>query len=164
MNGSIWDRDISGMGLDPADFRGKVVLLVNTATKCGLTPQLAKLQALQERWRFAGFTVLGIPSKDFGNQEFDDIEETKGFCSASYGVTFPLSAISGVKSDRNPLHEHLAGTDLPQPRWNFHKFVIGRDGVPVAGFDCEVEPDSEDLMLSISLALSEDDPGEGDDR
>ena len=160
MSGSIWDEDIGGMGLDPADFRGKVVLIVNTATRCGLTPQLSKLQALQDRWRFAGFTVLGIPSKDFGNQEFDHIDETKAFCLANHGVSFPLSSISGVKHDRNPLHEYLAGTDLPQPRWNFHKFVIGRDGSPIAGFDCEIEPDDEQLMLSISMALSEDPPEE----
>lgn len=158
MNGSIWDVDISGMGLDPADFRGKVVLLVNTATKCGLTPQLTKLQELQDRWRFAGFTVLGVPSQDFGNQEFDDISDTVDFCSSRYGVTFPLAGISGVKSNPNPLHAYLASTDLPQPRWNFHKFVIGRDGLPVAGFDCEVEPDDEALMLSISTALSDDYP------
>jgi glutathione peroxidase len=158
MSGSIWDVGIEGMGLDPEDFRGKVVLIVNTASKCGLTPQLAKLQEMQDRWRFAGFTVLGVPSADFGNQEFDDISDTRDFCSSNYGVTFPLSAISGVKSDPNPLHAYLAATDLPQPRWNFHKFVIGRDGLPVAGFDCEVEPDAEPLMLSISMALSEDYP------
>jgi len=156
MSRGIWDRDLSSMGLDADDFRNKVVLIVNTATKCGLTPQLTKLQALQDRWRHAGFTVLGIPSKDYANQEFDRIEETRSFCEANHGVTFPLSNISGVKEPRNPLHAYLATTDLPQPRWNFHKFVIGRDGMPVAGFDCEVEPDDESIMLSISQALSED--------
>lgn len=158
MSESIWDRDLGGMGLDPDDFRGKVVLLVNTASRCGLTPQLDKLQALQDRWRFAGFTVLGVPSGDFGNQEYDRIEETREFCLANHGVTFPLSLISHVKSDPNPLHGYLSGTDLPQPRWNFHKFIIGRDGLPIAGFDCEVEPDDEQLMLVISTALSEDYP------
>lgn len=162
MTMGIWDRDLTGMGLRSEDFAGKVVLLVNTATQCGLTPQLSKLQALQERWRHAGFTVLGIPSKDFGNQEFDDMGETRAFCEANHGVTFPLSHLSGVKHDRNPLHEYLAGTDLPQPRWNFHKFVIGRDGQPIDGFDCEVEPDDDGLMLSISMALSEDVPGDDD--
>lgn len=154
----IWEQDLSDMGLDSAEFKGKVVLLVNTASKCGLTPQLEGLEALQQRWRFAGFTVLAVPSKDFGNQEFDDHQTVCQFYRSNFNTTFPISRLANIKSDPNPLHAYLRAYHQHMPSWNFHKHVIGRDGQPVASFASTVTPNDELLMLCISTALAEDPP------
>lgn len=154
----IWDLDLSGMGLDADKFKGQVVLLVNTASRCGFTPQLEVLESLQQRWRFAGFTVLAIPSKDFGDQEFDDHQTVCQFYTSNFHTTFPISLLAGIKDDTNPLHAYLLAHGQPAPTWNFHKYVIGRDGRPMASFASAVSPDDVELMLAIAMALAEDPP------
>lgn len=139
-------------------YRGKVMLLVNTASKCGFTPQYAGLQALHERFAARGFSVIGFPCNQFGAQEPGDADEIASFCSSNYGVTFPLSAridVNGPKAD--PLFAYLSsaapgilGTEAI--KWNFTKFLINRDGNIVARFAPATKP--EDLAEEIEKLLA----------
>ena len=155
-NHGIWDQDLSAMGLDSNFFKGKVVLLVNTASHCGYTPQLAELQSLQQRWQFADFTVLAIPSTDFGGQEFTAHDDVCEFYQTQYQATFPIAFTTSVPG--NPLHEYIAARGFNMPAWNFHKYVIDRSGQPRDSLRSDISPNSEMLMLSISKLLAEDPP------
>ena len=138
---------------------GKVLLIVNTASKCGATPQYAGLEALHKRFAARGFAVLGFPSNDFGEQEPGDNREIKEFCTANYNVTFPLFAKSSVKPgpEQNPVFAALTGKGSPFPGevgWNFAKFLVGRDGKLLKRFDTSVEPDDSDLLKALESALA----------
>jgi glutathione peroxidase len=147
---------IDGKPLPPVATKGKVVLLVNTASFCGFTPQYEGLQKLQTTLGPKGFTVLGVPSGDFGGQEYEKAGEIKEFCESKFGITFPMTEKSVVKGPNAiPLYR-WAKVSLPtenEPKWNFHKILIGKDGKPIAGFSSKVEPTSPELKAAIEKAL-----------
>lgn len=152
-------KNIDGKEVDLAAYRGKVVLVVNVASECGLTPQYAGLQKLHEKYADQGLVVLGFPCNDFGAQEPGTEEDIKKFCTRNYRVTFPLFAKVRVKGDQAaPLYRHLT-SKATNPRhggpvlWNFEKFLIGRDGTVAARFAPEVEPLDATIVEVIESAL-----------
>lgn len=150
-------KTIDGEVIKLDQFRGKVLLIVNVASACGYTPQYEGLQALYAKHRAAGLTVLGFPCNQFGAQESGSNAEIKEFCSTKFHVTFPMFEkieVNGAK--RHPLYTFLAGKDSPFPgniKWNFSKFLIGRDGTIIARFESDVEPDSPELLKAVEAAL-----------
>jgi glutathione peroxidase len=159
--GSIYDiklKDIDGKDTTLAAYKGKAVLIVNVASKCGYTKQYTGLQALHEKYKDKGLVVLGFPCNQFGGQEPGSNEEIKAFCSSKFSVTFPLFDKIDVNGDnRHPLYEKLAGKDSPFPgniKWNFNKFLIGKDGTILNRFDSKVAPDSEELTKAVDTALA----------
>ena len=138
---------------------GGAALVVNVASECGFTRQYAGLEALQERYADRGFTVVGVPCNQFGGQEPGTAEEIAGFCSATYGVTFPLSQKVDVNGDgRHPVFAELTRTPRPDGEagdvaWNFEKFVLAADGTPVARFPSSVEPDDPALVAAVESVL-----------
>lgn len=153
-------RTIEGKPTSLADFKGQVVLLVNTASKCGLTGQYAGLQKIFTRYQDRGFVVLGFPCNDFMGQEPGSHEEIAEFCSTRYDVTFPLMEKIHVKGkDQHPLYQALTGRDGAFPgqvKWNFGKFLIARDGTPLARFSPRDKPESEPVIRAIEQALDAD--------
>jgi glutathione peroxidase len=151
---------LQGGAADLAQYAGKVVLVVNVASKCGLTPQYAGLERLHERYAAQGFTVLGVPCNQFLGQEPGTAEEIAEFCSATYGVTFPLTEkveVNGV--GRHPLYERLVGFEDAEGhsgdiRWNFEKFLIGKDGAVVARFSPQTEPESAEVVGAVERHLA----------
>ncbi len=143
-----------------AQYAGKAVLIVNVASKCGLTPQYTGLEKLQEQYAERGFTVLGVPCNQFLGQEPGSAEEIAEFCSATYGVTFPLTEKVEVNGEgRHALYERLVGFADAEGhsgdiRWNFEKFLIGRDGEVVARFSPQTEPESAELVSAVEGALA----------
>ncbi|ACY97386.1 MULTISPECIES: glutathione peroxidase [Thermomonospora] len=159
---SVYDveiQDLRGGPADLAQYRGKAMLVVNVASRCGLTPQYKGLQELHERYAERGFTVLGVPCNQFLEQEPGTHEEIAEFCSVNYGVTFPLTEKIEVNGEgRHPLYRELV--DVPDAtgytgdiRWNFEKFLIGPDGSVLARFAPQTEPDDEQLVAAIERAL-----------
>ncbi|MFC9845736.1 glutathione peroxidase [Streptomyces sp. NPDC060223] len=150
---------LQGGSADLGQYRDKAVLIVNVASKCGLTPQYAGLERLQERYAAQGFTVLGVPCNQFMGQEPGTSEEIAEFCSATYGVTFPLTEKVDVNGDgRHGLYERLVDTADAEGhsgdiRWNFEKFLIGRDGSVVARFSPQVEPESAEVVAAVEKAI-----------
>ena len=139
---------------DLCQYRGKVVLVVNTASYCGFTPQYEGLEKLYAQYAARGFTILGFPSGDFGNQEKADNKEIAEFCYNTYGVKFPMFSKSSVKgSTANALFAALTKDTGQAPRWNFHKYLIGRDGKVVASFPSQVEPLDRKLTAQIETLL-----------
>ncbi len=158
---SLYDiplKDIKGKDTSLKDYKGKVLLIVNVASKCGLTPQYSALQALQDKYKDKGFTVLGFPSNDFNGQEPGTAAEIQKFCSEKYNVTFPLFQKGSVKGpEQQPLYTALTGKDSPFPgdvKWNFGKFLISRDGKIVSRFEPKQKPDSEEVSKAIESALA----------
>ena len=150
---------IDGKPVNLGNFSGKVVLIVNVASKCGFTPQYAALEALYEKYKDKGFVIVGVPANNFMSQEPGTNDEIKTFCSTKYNVTFPMMAKISVKGDdQTPLYTFLTGkaTD-PQfagdIKWNFTKFLYDRNGNPVARFEPKVTPDSTDVTAAIESAL-----------
>ncbi|MER6068918.1 glutathione peroxidase [Streptomyces sp. NPDC001817] len=150
---------LQGGPADLAQYAGQAVLVVNVASKCGLTPQYTGLEKLQERYADRGFTVLGVPCNQFLGQEPGTAEEIAEFCSATYGVTFPLTEKVEVNGEgRHPLYERLVGVADAEGhsgdiRWNFEKFLIGRDGTVVARFSPQTEPESDAIVTAIEAQL-----------
>jgi glutathione peroxidase len=135
-------------------YSGRVVLVVNTASYCGFTPQYEGLEKLYAQYAGRGFTILGFPSGDFGNQEKESNKEIADFCFNTYGVKFPMFAKSSVKgSSANPLFAALARDTGQAPRWNFHKYLVDRDGKVVASFPSQVEPLDRKLTGQIEALL-----------
>lgn len=166
LDGIGFDR-MDGTTATLADFAEQVVLVVNTASKCGLTPQYEGLQRAYEEYRERGFTVLAFPANDFLGQEPGTDEEIAEFCSVRYSVTFPvMSKIAVTGEDRHPLYTELTklapraegkggeAADAPEVQWNFEKFVIGRDGAVAARFAPAVAPDDPALREAIETALN----------
>jgi len=138
-------------------FKGKVLLIVNTASKCGYTPQYQGLEALYQRYKGRGFTVLAFPANDFKSQEPGSDADIRAFCTAEYGVTFPLFAKISVKSEKqHPLYTYLTrDSDHPgEVRWNFSKFLVGPDGRVAARFDSKVAPESTAVTDAIEQLLA----------
>jgi glutathione peroxidase len=151
---------LTGGSADLAQYAGTAVLVVNVASKCGLTPQYTGLEALQARYAEQGFTVLGVPCNQFLGQEPGSAEEIAEFCSATYGVTFPMTEKVEVNGEgRHALYERLVGHADAEGhsgdiRWNFEKFLIGRDGEVVARFSPQTEPESAELVAALESALA----------
>nr|WP_325063877.1 glutathione peroxidase [Lysobacter panacisoli] len=136
-------------------YRGDVLLVVNTASKCGYTPQFEALEALHAKYRRNGFAVLGFPSGDFKAQEFDDEKQIQEFCTLTYGVKFPMfEKVHVVGDDATPLYRDLAKAAGQAPQWNFHKYLIGRDGRLVASFGSKTKPDDPQVVAAIEQALA----------
>ncbi|MEV2213927.1 glutathione peroxidase [Streptomyces sp. NPDC050997] len=150
---------LKGGSADLSQYAGQAVLVVNVASKCGLTPQYTGLERLQEQYAGRGFTVLGVPCNQFLGQEPGSAEEIAEFCSATYGVTFPLTEKAEVNGEgRHPLYDRLIGFADSEGhsgdiRWNFEKFLIGRDGEVVARFSPKTEPESAELVAAVEKAL-----------
>ncbi|HEY5762228.1 MAG TPA: glutathione peroxidase [Rhodocyclaceae bacterium] len=137
------------------DYAGKVVLVVNTASKCGFTDQYEGLEALQRTRGAEGLVVLGFPANDFGSQEPGSNQEIAEFCRSTYGVQFPMFAKSRVIGrDANPLFASLAATTGQPPQWNFHKYLIDRSGTRVVSFGSRVRPDDPRLMAQLESFLA----------
>ncbi len=141
-------------------YAGDVLLVVNTASKCGFTPQYEGLEALQKQYAAQGFNVLGFPSNDFMGQEPGTEADIKEFCTLTYGVKFPMFEKVQVKGDEaTPLYLDLARATGVQPGWNFHKYLIGRDGKVVANFSSKVKPGDPQLIAAIERELKAAAPG-----
>lgn len=160
---SLYDVEVHTLEGEPAslaDYAGKVLLVVNVASRCGFTPQYRGLQDLQARYAADGFTVLGFPCNQFLDQEPGTPEEIRAFCTDEFGVTFPLFEKIDVNGEcRHPLYEILA--EVPDFRgnagdigWNFEKFLVARDGAPVQRFSSKVAPDDARLISAIEVQLA----------
>ncbi|MES1200638.1 MAG: glutathione peroxidase [Pseudomonadota bacterium] len=137
-------------------FRGEVVLVVNTASQCGYTPQYAGLQQIYNDYHARGFEIVGVPSNDFGGQEPGSAQEIQQFCQLNFGVTFPMAAKGDVIGDHRLPFYSWAQTQLGDsavPRWNFHKILLGRDGKAISAFPSAVTPESDQLRAAIVAAL-----------
>ncbi len=151
-------RDLHGQELPLAPYKGQVMLVVNVASKCGLTPQYAGLEALHQQYRDRGFAVLGVPCNQFAEQEPGSDEDIAQFCQREYGVTFPVSSKLEVNEPgRHPLYRLLAGEGAEFPgeiTWNFEKFLVGGDGRVLARFSPRTTPEDPALVQAIENALA----------
>lgn len=147
-------KTLSGQATDLCQYRGKVVLVVNTASYCGFTGQYEGLQSLYDTYKDRGLVVLGVPSNDFGAQEPGSNEQVKDFCERTYKVKFPmLEKAVVVGKDANPMHQQLAAATGQPPKWNFHKYLIDRTGKPVSAFGSRVTPLSPELKQAVEQLL-----------
>ena len=151
-------HDISATTIDGetqslADYKGKVLLVVNTASQCGSTPQYAGLEGLWRHYRDRGLVVLGFPSNDFGGQEPGGEAEIKTFCSTMFKVSFPLFSKVHVRGDeQSPVYRFLTA-DYGEPKWNFHKYLVGRDGKVIKAFPTAIAPEDPTLRAAVEAAL-----------
>jgi glutathione peroxidase len=159
---SIYDftmRSIDGQDVSLGSYKGKVVLLVNVASKCGFTPQYAGLESLYEKYKDRGLVIVGVPANNFMSQEPGTNEEIKKFCSTKYNVSFPMMSKVSVKGDdKTPLYTFLTDPSSdPQfagdIKWNFTKFLFDRNGKPVARFEPATKPDSPEVLSAVETAL-----------
>lgn len=150
-------RALDGQELPLAPYKGKVVLVVNVASRCGLTPQYAGLEKLHQQFHDRGFSVLGVPCNQFAAQEPGSEDEIREFCTLNYGVTFPLGSKMDVNgASRHPLYRLLAGEGAEFPgdiTWNFEKFLVGKDGRVLARFSPRTTPEDPALVAAIEKAL-----------
>lgn len=151
---------IDGKPMPLAEFKGKVVLIVNVASQCGYTPQYKGLEALYEKYKDQGFVILGFPANNFGAQEPGTNEEIKTFCSRTYNVTFPMYSKVSVKGgDQVPLYKYLTTDADPSHsgdiKWNFTKFLVGRDGQVVQRFESAVTPESPEVVRAVEKLLKQ---------
>lgn len=150
-------KTIDGKPMPMAQYKGKVVLLVNTASMCGFTPQYEGLQQLHDAYKAKGFTVVGVPSGDFGDQEFGSNGEVKQFCESKFGIKFPMAEKAVVKGPKAiPVYKWAAATlgDANTPQWNFHKYLIGKDGKLIAAFGTKTTPMSPEVTGAVAKALT----------
>jgi len=149
-------KSLDGKDMPLAQYRGKAMLVVNVASKCGFTPQYSGLEKLWERYRDKGLIVLGVPSNDFGGQEPGTAAEIKQFCERNYSVDFPLTEkVEVTGAGAHPLYKWLDAKlgDEGRPRWNFHKYLIAPDGRVVGGYSSRVTPDDSKLIAAIEANL-----------
>ncbi len=158
---SLYDlklKDLDGKDASFKSYQGQVLLIVNVASKCGYTPQYAGLERLYEKYKGQGLVVLGLPCNQFGGQEPGSPAEIKQFCSSHYEVTFPvLEKIEVNGPHRHPLYQILAGQDSPVAgdiRWNFTKFLVGRDGRILKRFEPKTTPEATELVQAVETALA----------
>jgi glutathione peroxidase len=146
---------LDGKPADLGQYRGKVTLVVNVASKCGYTPQYAGLEKLHRDLSGKGFAVLGFPSNDFGGQEPGTAAEIQQFCKLTYDVSFPMfsKVVTKAADGQSPIYTYLGATGN-LPAWNFSKYVVGKDGKVVAFFPSKVKPDAPELMAAIEKALA----------
>jgi glutathione peroxidase len=154
-------KSIDGKPVSLSEYHGKVLLLVNVASKCGFTPQYAGLESLYEKYKDRGLVIVGIPANNFGGQEPGTNEEIKKFCSNKYNVSFPMmSKVSVLGDDKTPLYAFLTDKSVnPQIggdiKWNFTKFLFDRNGKPVARFEPNVTPDSPQVISAVESTLKQ---------
>lgn len=147
-------KGIDGKSVKLADYKGKVVLFVNVASKCGYTPQYAGLESLYKKYKDQGFVIVGVPANNFGGQEPGSDAEIAQFCSRTYNVTFPmLSKVSVKGADMTPLYSYLTTAKGGDVKWNFTKFLVGKDGRLIERFEPGVAPESPQLAAAIQNAL-----------
>jgi len=158
---SVYDvplKDIDGKATSLKPYQGKVVLVVNVASKCGLTPQYKTLEATYQKYKDKGLIIAGFPCNQFGRQEPGTNEQIKEFCSSKYSVSFPMFDKLEVNGPgRHPLYAQLAGEKSPFPgdiKWNFGKFLIGRDGKIIKRFEPKTAPDAPEVTAAIEAALA----------
>ena len=158
---SLYDiplKNIDGKDASLKDYKGQVMLIVNVASKCGKTPQYAQLEELNKKFKKDGLAVLGFPCNDFGGQEPGTLEDIKEFCSSKYKVTFPMFDKVTVKGEnKHPIYQILSGPESPFPgdvKWNFGKFLVGRDGKILKRFEPGVKPDAPEVIEAIESALA----------
>jgi glutathione peroxidase len=155
---ALLDRTVATLLDEPrslCEYSGKVVLVVNTASQCGYTPQYEGLEQLYRRYKDRGLVVLGFPANDFGGQEPGSSKEIAAFCQINYGVSFPMFAKTTVVGrDANPLYRDLAAATGQRPRWNFHKYLVDRKGAAVASFPSAVEPADPRITREIERLLA----------
>ncbi|QDT14532.1 glutathione peroxidase [Alienimonas californiensis] len=161
-------QNLDGAEVDLAQYRGKVVLIVNVASQCGFTKQYKPLEKIYERYRDEGFVILGFPCNQFGGQEPGSPAEIAAFCEKNYGVQFPLMGKVEVKGDNaSPLYQELTAegtTADPGPvKWNFEKFLVGRDGRVIERFRSQASPDSKPVVAAIKAALKAEVPADAAD-
>ncbi len=154
-------KDINGKPLKLEQFKGKVLLIINTASKCGYTTQYKPLQEAYEKYQKEGLVVIGVPANNFGKQEPGTDEEIKEFCSVKYDVTFPMLSKVSVKGDNiHPLFKYLTSLENPDFKgdinWNFEKFLIDKNGKLIHRYRSKVTPDSEELVGDIKKALKQE--------
>jgi len=148
-------NDLAGDSQDLCQYAGKVVLVVNTASYCGYTPQYKGLQALNDKYKARGLVVLGFPSNDFGQQEPGSAKEIAEFCDRTYAVKFPLFGKTAVKdAGGSAVFDALAQATGQRPKWNFHKYLIARDGRTAVSFASKVEPESPEFVAKVEELLS----------
>ncbi len=148
---------IDGTPMPLSQWKGRVLLVVNTASFCGFTPQYEALEKLSETYKDKGLIVLGVPSGDFAGQEYDDNGKIKKFCESKFGIKFPLAEkASVIGPNATPFYKWASAAmgDAAVPKWNFHKILIGRDGRPIAAFPSKVTPDSPLLAAAVVKALA----------
>jgi glutathione peroxidase len=154
--GSLLDHsvsDIAGTQENLCQYQGKVVLVVNTASYCGYTPQYKGLQALNEKYKSKGLVILGFPSNDFGKQEPGSDKEIADFCDRTYAVKFEMFSKTSVQPGGSALYDELARVTGDRPKWNFHKYLVSRDGKTVASFPSKVEPESSEFVRKVEELL-----------
>ncbi|MEN8007362.1 MAG: glutathione peroxidase [Candidatus Krumholzibacteriota bacterium] len=155
----FWDLKTNSLAGEPvnlADWEGQVALVVNVASKCGLTPQYEGLQTLYEEHEKDGFVILAFPSNDFMGQEPGTPAEIREFCSSNFGITFPMFEKVKVKGDgKGEIYAWLTSSGLEEPTWNFTKYLVGRDGRLVARFAPRTKPDDVDMAAAIAAALQQ---------
>ena len=145
---------LTGQAHSLSTYKGRVLLVVNVASECGFTPQYEGLQKLQEKLQGRGFSVLGFPSNQFGGQEPGSAQEIQTFCATRFHVTFPLFEKCEVKGSRkSPIYAFLSATQ-GEPKWNFHKYLVGKDGQVIRAFPSQVAPESAELNKAIEEALA----------
>jgi glutathione peroxidase len=156
--GNIYDFTLNTIDGAPAPltaYKGKVVLLVNVASKCGYTPQYAGLEKLYEKYKAKDFVIVGVPANNFGGQEPGTNEEIKTFCSRNYNVTFPMMSKVSVKGkDQTPLYTWLTSQTGGEVQWNFTKFLIDKKGNIAARFESAVTPEAQEMTAAIEKALA----------
>jgi glutathione peroxidase len=157
--GSVHEFTLTSIDGHPAPlaaYKGKVMLIVNVASKCGYTPQYTGLEALYGKYKDKGLVLVGVPANNFGGQEPGTNEEIKTFCSRTYNVTFPLMSKVSVKGeDKAPLYQYLTETAGSEVKWNFTKFLVGKDGKVIKKFESAVKPDAPELVSAIDAALAQ---------
>ena len=152
-------KTLEGKDVDLSEYKGKVVLIVNTASKCGLTPQYKQLQELHSKYEAKGLKILGFPCNQFGGQEPGTAKQISEFCTKNYGVEFEMFSKVDVNGDKQAgLYKYLNNLDLKPAgkgkiKWNFEKFILDRNGNPIARFGPRVKPDSEEVLKVINDAL-----------
>lgn len=148
---------IDGDTLNLSDLKGNVIMVVNTASKCGLTPQYAALQSLYDNYKEQGFIIIGVPSDNFGGQEFKDESDVKTFTNKEFSITFPLTSLNHViGKEAHPFYQwanEKAGF-LGSPKWNFHKYLIGKNGEFLTWFSSTTTPKSDKIITAIESALA----------
>ena len=160
---SVYDFTLPSIDGEPtalANYKGKVVLLVNVASRCGFTPQYSALESIYEKYKDQGFVILGFPANNFGGQEPGTNAEIKNFCSTKYNVSFPMFAKVSVKgADCTPLYQYLTQQANPSftgdIKWNFTKFLVDRNGRVVSRFESPVKPDSPEVVAAIEKLLKQ---------
>jgi glutathione peroxidase len=146
--------DIVGTQENLCQYQGKVVLVVNTASYCGYTPQYKGLQALNDKYKTKGLVILGFPSNDFGEQEPGSNKEIADFCDRTYAVKFPMFAKTSVKdAGGSPVFDALAKATGDRPEWNFHKYLIARDGKTAVSFPSKIDPESREFISKVEEML-----------